>query len=111
MKSNLGCIHNKFRGNFKLLDDLIPVLIPLTNYNMKKHPLRANNHPNIEIYLFMTSKSIRILAEAINQKRTGISKSFEKYWWKMFMERNRALFKIEYITCLEESRASVKNPL
>ena len=49
MKSIFGTIHTEFRGYLELLDDLIPVLIYLTNYNIKKHPLRANNHPDIEI--------------------------------------------------------------
>lgn len=56
----------------------------------------------------MTSKSIRLLAEDIYLKRTGIFKSFDRFWWKRFMERNRALLKVQYITSLEESRASVK---
>ena len=46
MKLLFGCIHVKFRSNLNLLDDLIPLLIAFTNYNIKKHPLRNDNNLN-----------------------------------------------------------------
>ena len=46
MKTIFGCCHETIRVNRNLMDDLICINVCLTNYHIKKNPLRIENHLN-----------------------------------------------------------------
>jgi len=43
MKSLFGITYQEFRGEFNFLNDIIPIVISLTNYHIHRHPLRKAN--------------------------------------------------------------------
>jgi len=47
MKSLFGITFNEYRGDIELLKEIIPIVICLTNYHIKEHPLRNPNQDPI----------------------------------------------------------------
>jgi len=49
MKSLFGITYSEFRGEFNLLNEIVPIIICLTNYHIHRHPLRKTVINNEEL--------------------------------------------------------------
>ena len=94
--------------NQKSISRSIPPKQNLLSDN-EKYFILSSIKENQNNHRCMTPKMIRLLASDLFYSRTGQTRVFDRKWWGRFLHRNEGTISVQYLSSLEESRASVKN--